>query len=62
MRAGIRGVVVVCLVAVSFGVFAASREREPRGGGEIAKRIVKKIRSLGDGLTIPGVNPAPAKP
>ena len=57
MRRVTRSVVVVCLLAGSLSLFAAPREAGPRGG-DIVKRIVKKIRTLGDGLTIPGTSPA----
>ena len=56
MRRVTRGlVVVVCLLAVSSAAFGSPRE--PRGG-DLVKRIVKKIRALGDGLTVPGTSPA----
>ena len=57
MRGMIRSVAVVCLVVFSLGV--AASPREPNAGG-VAKKIVKKIKALGDLLTIPGT--APAKP
>ena len=51
MRAIARSMVVVCLLLFSLGVVASPREREPRGG--VIGKIVKKIKALGDGLTIP---------
>lgn len=53
MRGVIRSVAMVCVLAFSVSVLAGTRE-VPRGG-EIVKRIIKKIRALGDGLTVPGV-------
>lgn len=58
MRGMGRSVVVVCLLAVSVAAFAGPREREPRGGGVIGK-VVKKIKALGDLLTVPGAAPKP---
>lgn len=58
MRAIVRGLAVVCVLVVAAGALAAPREREPRGGGVIAK-VVKKLRALGDLLTIPGAAPQP---
>jgi len=61
MRGMGRSVVVVCLLAVSVAAFAGPREREPRGGGVAGKigKVVKKIKALGDLITIPGVSPTP---
>lgn len=56
MRGMTRSVVVVCLLVGSVAAYGAPRE----GRGDIVKRIVKKIRSFGDGLTVPGTSPAPA--
>jgi hypothetical protein len=55
MRGMIRGVAVVCLVVFSLGAFASPRDP---GAGAGVKKIVKKIKSLGDLLTVPGAGPA----
>jgi hypothetical protein len=58
MRGITRSMAVVCLLLVPVVVFGSPRE----GRGDIVKRIVKKIRALGDGLTVPGTSPAPTAP
>ena len=55
MRGMIRSLAVVCLVVFSLGI--AASPREPNAGG-VAKKIVKKIKALGDLITIPGAGPA----
>ena len=52
--------VVYAVVVVVFALSAVAAPRDERGprGGDIVKRIVKKIRALGDGLTVPGTSPA----
>ena len=57
MRGIARGLVVVCVLVLALGVVASPRERQPRGG--MIGKIVKMIRSFGDGLTVPGTSPAP---
>lgn len=54
MRRITRGVVVVCVLVGAVSLYAAPGDRET-----VVRKIVKKIRSLGDGLTIPGSNPTP---
>jgi hypothetical protein len=56
MRGMIRGVALVCLVAFSVVAFASPREP---GAGAGVKKIVKKIKSLGDLITIPVGSPKP---
>lgn len=49
-----RGVVLVVSAVLAFGVFAAPRDgRAPRSGDGPVKRIVKKIKALGDLITVP---------
>ena len=55
MRGIVRGAVVVCVLVVAAGAFAAPRE--PKGG--MVSRIVKKLKSLGDLITIPTPAPKP---
>jgi hypothetical protein len=52
---------VVFVLVVVFALSAAAAPREERGprGNPIVKRIVKIVRSLGDGLTIPVPAPKP---
>jgi hypothetical protein len=57
MRGIPRSLVVVCLFVVSVGVFASPRDA-PRGG-DIVKRIVKRVKALNDLLTIPVPAPKP---
>lgn len=57
MRRIARGVVAAVLViGFAAAMDAAPREREPRG---VAGKIVKKIKALGDLLTVPGAGPKP---
>ena len=55
MRGIVRGAVVVCVLVVAAAAFAGPRE--PKGG--IVSRIVKKLKALGDLLTIPDSAPKP---
>lgn len=51
-KAVLRVLVLVVSVVFTFGVFAAPRESK---GGSVVKKIVRKIKALGDFLTVPGV-------
>lgn len=55
MRRVTRSLFVVVLAAFAFGVYAGPRE--PRQG--LVPKIVKKIKALGDGITIPVPAPKP---
>ena len=51
MRRLVQCVVVVCLLSLTLSALGAPRDSK---AGDIVKRVVKKIRALGDLLTIPG--------
>ena len=55
MRTVARGVVVVCLVAVSMSLYAGPRE--PRES--VVRKLVKTVRALGDLITVPIPAPKP---
>lgn len=52
---------VAYLLVLVFAFSAAAAPRDERGlrGNPVVKRIVKIVRSLGDGLTIPVPAPTP---
>lgn len=54
-RVVLRGLVLVVSAVLAFGVFAGPRG-EPRGA---IARLVKKVRALGDLITVPTPAPTP---
>jgi hypothetical protein len=57
---GFRSVVLVVSAVFAFGVFASQREgRGPRGRENPIVKAAKKIRALGDLLTVPTPAPKP---
>lgn len=58
MRGITRSAVVVCLLGVAASAFAAPRERVPREReNRVVKMVKAMVKTLGDGLTIPGGKP-----
>ena len=51
-QAVLRALVLVVSVVLAVGVLASPRESK---GGNVVKKIVRKIKALGDFITIPGV-------